>query len=104
MGTAKSIAGSTWPLLVFALAIFGGGLGAMAAFASPATPEAITALAAAVLGVAGTHVGHVAGHELATKRSVDQVTNSLERYVQLHSQGELNDEEFTAFKKQLLGS
>ncbi len=99
-GTAASI----WPVLVFALIALGAGLGAMAALAGDVTAGAITALVTAVLGVVGTHAGHVAGHELAAKQSPTQPPlPGLEQLAQLHTDGKLTDDEFTAAKKKLLG-
>jgi hypothetical protein len=95
---------STWPLLLFALIVLGAGLGAMAALTRGVTAGAITALVTAVLGVAGTHVGHVAGHELATKQAAAQPPMpSLEQLAQLNTDGKLNDDEFVAAKRKLLG-
>jgi len=106
MTTAKSITVSTWPVLVFALVVLGAGLWAMAALAEKdsVTAAAITALATAVLGVVGTHVGHVAGHELATRGAVTEaLPTSLERLAQLHTNKKLTDEEFAAAKQRVLG-
>jgi hypothetical protein len=101
---SSTVAGSTWPVLLFALIILGAGLAAMAALTPAVTAGAITALVAAVLGVVGTHVGHVAGHELAVKQSTAQLPLSgLERLTQLHAAGKLSDDEFTAAKRGLLG-
>ncbi len=99
-GTAASI----WPVLVFALIALGAGLGAMAALAGDVTAGAITALVTAVLGVVGTHAGHVAGHELAANQSPTQPPlPGLEQLAQLHTDGKLTDDEFTAAKNKLLG-
>jgi hypothetical protein len=103
MGKVKTIAGSTWPVLVFALVVLGAGLGAMAALTKDVTATAITALATAVLGVVGTHVGHVSGHELATKGSASTpMLAALEDLAQLHTNGKLTDPEFTAAKQRIL--
>jgi len=100
----RSIAGGTWPVLVFALIILGGGFWAMAALTNDVTAGAITTLVAAVLGVVGTHVGHVAGHELATQQSAKRpLLPDLDRLTQLHAAGELDDHEFTAAKRKILG-
>jgi hypothetical protein len=105
MGRAKTIAGSTWPILVFALIVLGAGLGAMAALAKDVTAAAITTLATAVLGVVGTHVGHVAGHQLAASESTaEALPTALERLTQLHTNGKLTEPEFTAAKRRLLGN
>jgi hypothetical protein len=61
----RSAAGGTWPVLLFATAVFVVGLMELRSLNSASAAD-IVALAAAVLGVVGTHVGHVAGHELAT--------------------------------------
>jgi hypothetical protein len=104
MRMPNSIAGSTWPILLFALIILGAGLGAMAALTTDVTAGAITALVTAVLGVVGTHVGHVAGHELATKQSTaQQPLPGLDQLAQLHTDGQLTDDEFAAAKRKLLG-
>jgi hypothetical protein len=104
MSMPKSIAGSTWPVLVFALIILGGGFWAMAALTNDVTAAAITTLVTAVLGVVGTHVGHVAGHELATQQSAKQSPlPDLDRLAQLEAAGKLNEDEFTAAKRKLLG-
>lgn len=95
---------SVWPVIVFALIVLGAGLGAMAALPKGAvTAGAIATLVTAILGVVGTHAGHVAGHELATKPSPAQPPlPSLEQLAQLHSDGKLTDDEFTAAKRKLL--
>ncbi len=104
MVAVKSIASSTWPVLVFALIVLGAGLGAMATLASDVTAGAITALVTAVLGVVGTHVGHVAGHELAAQQSTAQPPlPGLEQLAQLHTAGKLSEDEFVAAKRILLG-
>jgi len=101
---ASTVAGSTWPVLLFALIVLGAGLAAMAALVPAATAGAITALVTAILGVVGTHVGHVAGHELAAKQSTAQLPLSgLERLVELQAAGKLSEAEFTAAKQRLLG-
>jgi hypothetical protein len=101
--TRNTTAASIWPVLVFALIALGSGLGAMAALAGGVTAGAITALVTAVLGVVGTHAGHVAGHELAARQSPAQPPlPGLERLAQLHTDGELTDDEFTAAKAKLL--
>ncbi len=104
MSTPKGIAGSTWPVLVFALIILGGGLLAMAALAKDVTAAAITTLVTAVLGVVGTHVGHVAGQELATQQSAKQSPlPDLDRLAELEATGKLTQDEFSAAKRKLLG-
>lgn len=101
---AGTVAGSTWPVLLFALILLGAGLAAMAALGSAVTAGAITALVTAVLGVVGTHVGHVAGHELAARQSTAQSPLSgLERLLELQAAGKLSQAEFTAAKQKLLG-
>jgi len=103
-GIGNATASSIWPVLVFALIALGAGLGAMAALAGDVTAGAITALVTAVLGVVGTHAGHVAGQELAAKQSPAQPPlPGLEQLAQLHTDGKLNDPEFTAAKARLLG-
>lgn len=72
--STKSVAGSTWRVLVFTAIVLGAPLGAMAALAIPVTTGANIALVIAVLSVAGTHVGHVVGNELATKQSATQAS------------------------------
>jgi hypothetical protein len=102
-GIRNTTAVSIWPVLVFALIALGAGLGAMAALAGDVTAGAITALVTAVLGVVGTHVGHVAGHELAAKQSLAQPPlPGLDQLAQLHTDGKLTDDEFTAAKAKLL--
>lgn len=103
MKMQNSIAGSTWPVLVFALIILGAGLLAMANLTSDVTAGAITTLVTAILGVVGTHEGHVAGHELATKQSATQsLAANLNQLAQHHKDGTLTDEEFKAAKRKLL--
>jgi len=100
-GIRNGTAASIWPMLVFALVVLGAGLGAMA---GRAAAGAITALVTAVLGVVGTHAGHVAGHELAAKPPPAQPPlPGLEQLAQLHKDGHLTADEFTAAKKKLLG-
>ena len=102
-GIRNGMAASLWPVLVFALIALGAGLGTMAASAGDITAGAITTLVAAVLGVVGTHAGHVVGHELAAKQSPTQPPlPSLEQLTQLHTDGQLTDDEFTAAKRKLL--
>jgi hypothetical protein len=99
----KSGAGSIWPVLIFALIALGAGLAAMAALSGNVTAGAITALVTAVLGVFGTHAGHVAGHELATKQpATHPLVAGLEQLAQLKQQGELSRDEFTKAKAKLL--
>ncbi|SRR6266851_102973 len=97
-------AGSIWPVIVFALIVLGAGLGAMAALPNGAVAAgAITTLVTAVLRVVGTHVGHVTGHQLAVRQSPAQPPlPGLEQLAQLHTDGKLTDEEFTAAKRQLV--
>jgi hypothetical protein len=110
MTTPKILAGvrnpteaGIWPVLLFALIALGAGLGAMAALASDVTAGAITALVTAVLGVVGTHAGHVAGQELSAKQSAAQPPlPGLDQLAQLHTDGKLTDNEFTAAKAKLL--
>jgi fatty acid desaturase len=71
-GYLKEIPAITWVMVVFALLVLAGGLTAMAFIRGKATAGAITALVTAVLGVVGTHVGHVAGHQLATKQGSEK--------------------------------
>ena len=102
-GIRNATAASVWPVLVFSLIALGAGLGAMAALASDVTAGAITALVTAVLGVVGTHVGHAAGQELAAKQSpVQPPLPGLGHLAQLHTDGKLTDDEFTAAKAKLL--
>jgi hypothetical protein len=51
MSMPKSIAGSTWPVLGFALIILDGGLWAMAALTSDVTAAAITTLSRCSTGL-----------------------------------------------------
>ena len=75
----------------------------MTALANDVTAGAITALVTAVLGVVGTHAGHIAGHDLAAKQSPAQPRlPGLERLAQLHTDGKLSKDEFTAAKAKLL--
>jgi hypothetical protein len=99
----KSGTGSIWPVLIFALIALGGGLAAMAALSGKVTAGAITALVTAVLGVVGTHAGHVAGHELATKQAAAYpLAARIEQLAQLNQEGKLTDAEFAKAKGKLL--
>lgn len=99
----KSGAGSIWPVLIFALIALGAGLAAMAALSGDVTAGAITALVTAVLGVVGTHAGHVAGEELATKQpATHPLAAGLGQLAQLNQEGKLTDDEFTRAKGKLL--
>jgi len=81
MTRPKSVAGSTFPVLVFSLIVLGAGLAGMAGMAGSVTTGAIAALVTAVLGVMGTHVGHVASHELAARQSTaDPLSSGLEQF------------------------
>ncbi len=101
-GIRNRTAASPWPVLLFALIALGAGLGGMAA-AGDATAGAVATLVTAVLGVVGTHAGHVAGEELAAKQSpTPPPLPGLEQLAQLHTDGKLTDDEFTAAKKKLL--
>lgn len=94
---------SPWPVLVFALAALGGGLGAMAALSGSVTAGAITALVTAVLGVVGTHAGHIAGQKLAAKQSsTHPLADELDQLAQLRKEQKLTGEEFTKAKGKLL--
>jgi hypothetical protein len=110
MRRLKSLAGSMnsgtvtpWPVLIFALAALGGGLGAMAALSGHVVAGTITALVTAVLGVVGTHAGHVASQKLAAKQSATHpLADGLEKLVQLNKDGKLTDDELTKAKAKLL--
>jgi hypothetical protein len=101
----RSVTQATWPVLVFAVIVFGVGLWAMTKLNNNAGPADITALAASVLGVVGTHVGHVAGHELAAKKQrAETLAAGVERLHQLKKDGALTAEEFTRFKADILAN
>lgn len=70
----KEIPAITWLFVIFGLLELGGGFTAMAVLSGKnnVDPTAIAALVTAVLGVIGTHVGHVAGHQLATKENPEK--------------------------------
>jgi hypothetical protein len=64
----RQVPAITWLMFIFALLVLAGGFMAMA-FITNVRATAIAALVTAVLGVVGTHAGHVAGHQLALKKS-----------------------------------
>lgn len=87
---------------MFATAVFVVGLMELRSLNSASAAD-IVALAAAVLGVVGTHVGHVAGHELATKRTTaERLATGIERLAALHAAGTLTPAEFETAKAKLL--
>jgi hypothetical protein len=63
----QTIPAITWLIVIFALLVLAGGFTAMAVFGRTVDAGVVTALVTAVLGVVGTHIGHVTGHDLATK-------------------------------------
>ena len=100
---------SLWPLLLFALIVLSVCVWALFAIANDARATTITALATAVLGVAGIHVGHVAGHRLATKQlsavnhlSPHPVVASLDKLNELRTKGALTEDEYVAGKAKVL--
>jgi len=68
----KGVPGITWLVLVFALFVVIAGLTTMAIFATNISPEAITTLVTAVFGVVATHIGHMSGHQAATRQLAEQ--------------------------------
>ena len=103
MRLLRSVARSTWPVLLFALVILGTGLWAMVTVTDSVTAADIIALVAAVLGVVGTHVGHVTGHELGREHpTAERLAAGLERLRALKDDGTITDQDFTAFKSKLL--
>jgi hypothetical protein len=64
----REVPAVTWIIVIFALLVLGGGFAAMAFVVSNVDAGAIAALVTAVLGVVGTHIGHVAGHQLASSK------------------------------------
>lgn len=63
----RAVPAITWLVFIFALLALAGGFLAMAFIAKKASDAAIAALVTAILGVVGTHAGHVAGQQLASK-------------------------------------
>ncbi|HEY5988423.1 MAG TPA: hypothetical protein VIV12_18905 [Streptosporangiaceae bacterium] len=102
MAKPPDIIGNTWQVLLFAFGVLIAGLVTMAAL-TDVSAGSIASLATAVLGVVGTHVGHVAGHELATKRSgAEQFAAGIERLADLHQNGHIKDQEFADAKQKLI--
>ena len=95
--SAKGTASSAWLMVIFAMIVLIVALLAMWGLGKDVTAGDVAALAAAVLGVVGTHVGHVAGHELATGRSHEQLL------MDLHRDGKLDDQELAQHLRRLYG-
>jgi hypothetical protein len=99
----RTVARSTWPVLLFALVVLGTALWAMVRAVDTVTAADVTALAAAVLGVIGTHVGHVTGHELGKEHPIaERLAAGVARLEALKDDGVIDDQEFIAFKSKLL--